>query len=162
MAARSLGLVLAAAASLVLAGCGGSGGGAGGAAGGGGAAKPGDWKGKMPEVMKPCAAAVKEAGKLAPMVKSGKASGGEAVEAADAAVAACETAHAAWSAMDMPPEVAEPCMEEAGARLGGAYATRSALNHQVSPPYKKRMDVFTERAKRFETACKTAVKDAKA
>ena len=52
--------------------------------------------------------------------------------------------------------MAKACLPELEARVAGAYATRNALNHQVSPPYKKQMDRHSERAKRFEAACKKA------
>ncbi len=125
-------------AALVLSGCGGGGG-----PGGGGA------KG---EAMKPCEAANKETPKALSSAKSGRMTYGEAKLVADEAVQACEAAYSAWEKLN----VGEACLEEADARRGFAWATRAALDHQISRPYKLRIDREKDRIERAEDACKAA------
>jgi hypothetical protein len=148
---RAIGAVLVGA--LFLAGCGG-----GSAPSAPGAPGIGDFKAKMPETMKPCDAANKATPKALSSYKSGKATLTEAMAVANAGVAACETAQAAWEAMAMPPPVAEACLAEARAKVELAQSQVAALNHQLAKPYKTRIDRAADAAAEAVKACKEANK----
>lgn len=141
-------LSAALAGSLLLAGCG----------GGGGPSIPGqEYKTKAPEAMKPCDEANKATPKALSSFKSGKMSVTEAMEVANAGVAACEASLAAWQAMTMPKPVAKACLPEAQAKLDLAHAQVSALNHQMAKPYKTRIERVTDQIAREVKACKDAM-----
>ena len=140
-------LSAALAASLLLAGCGGA-----------GPAIPGqEYKSKAPEAMKPCDEANKATPKALSSFKSGKLTLTEAMVVANAGVAACEASLAAWQGMTMPKPVAEACLAEAKAKLDLAHAQVSALNHQMSKPYKTRIERQTDAVAREVKACKDAM-----
>lgn len=142
---RTLSATLAGA--MLLAGC-----------GGGGPTVPGqEYKAKAPEAMKPCDEANKATPKALSSFKSGKISVTEAMEVANAGVAACEASLAAWQAMTMPKPVAEACLPEATAKLDLAHAQVSALNHQMAKPYKTRIERLTDQITREVKACKEAI-----
>lgn len=141
---RALSAVLVAA---LLAGC-----------GGGGPAIPGqEFKSKAPEAMKPCDEANKATPKALSSFKSGKITLTEAMEIANAGVTACEASLAAWQGMTMPRPVADACLPEARAKLDLAHAQVSALNHQMSKPYKTRIERVTDQITREVKACKDAM-----
>jgi len=132
-------------AAVLLAGCGGG--------GGGGPA------GKMKEAMKACDAANKDVPDTLRNAKAGKLSAHDARLEADAGVAACESALAAWEQMtDMPPQATEACVAEARAKVELAVAHRVALDHQQSTPYKLRIDRATLAVEKAVDACKEAQK----
>ena len=135
------------AAALLLAGC-----------GGGGPSVPGqEYKSKAPEAMKPCDEANKATPKALSSFKSGKLTVTEAMEVANAGVAACEASLAAWQSMIMPGPVAEACLGEARAKVDLAHAQVAALNHQMSKPYKTRIERVTDQITREVKACKDAM-----
>lgn len=140
--------------ALFLAGCGG------GAAPGatGGAPGIGNFKAKMPEAMKPCDEASKATPKVLSAFKSGKKTLTEARAVADAGLAACETALAAWEKMPMPEAVAEACLAEARAKVDLASAQIAALNHQMAKPYKIRIERAGDAVAEAVKACKDANK----
>jgi hypothetical protein len=137
-------------AAILLAGCGGGGPSAPGLPGG-------DYKGKMPDAMKPCDEANKATTAALPGFRSGKASLNETKATADAGVAACEASYAAWKALHMPPEVVGPCMAQAQAKLNLAHALRTALDHLISKPYKSAIDRQVDAVARETAACKKAM-----
>ena len=139
--------------ALFLAGCGGGAPAPGGAPGAAGA----DFKAAMSPAMKPCDEANKETKVALQAYKSSKMTLNEAKVVADAGVAACEAASAAWQAMTMPGPVAGACGGEAEAKLGLATAQRAALDHQISKPYKTRIDRQLDAVTRAVAACKKAV-----
>src|SRR5689334_9312532 len=130
---RIIGTALA--ASVFLAGCGG-----GGAAPSAPGLPGGDYKGKMPDLIKPCDTANKLTTQSLPNFKSGKATLNETKVIADAGVAACQAADTAWRGLGMPAPVADACLAQSAAKLGLAQAMRSGLDHQMSKPYKTRVD----------------------
>lgn len=148
LGARVIATVLA--GSVLLAACG----------GGGAPAAPGapggDYKKKMPDLIKPCDDALKELTASVPSVQSGKQTLNEVKAQADAGVAACQASLAAWQGLHMPPPVAQACLAAASARVDEAEAMRSALDHQVSRPYKVRIDRAVDAVTRADAACKAA------
>jgi len=141
-------------ATIFLAGCGG------GAAppGAPGAPGIGNFKAKMPETMKPCDEANKATPKVLSSFKSGKMTLTEARTEAEAGVAACEAALAAWEKMAMPEPVAEACLGEARAKVELASAQLAALNHQMAKPYKVRIERAGDDVAEAVKACKEANK----
>jgi len=139
--------------AMMLAGCGG-----GAAPAAPGAPGIGNFKAKMPETMKPCDEANKATPKALSSFKSGKKTLTEARAIADAGVAACETALAAWEAMAMPKPVAEACLAEARAKVELAGAQVAALNHQMAKAYKIRIERAGEAVDAAVKACKEANK----
>lgn len=148
---RIIGAVVSGA--LFLAGCGGGAPAPGGEAGAAG----GDYKAAMSPAMKPCDDANKETKVALQAYKSSKMTLNEAKVVADAGVAACAAARAAWQGMTMPGPVSEACGAEAEAKYGLATAQRAALDHQMSRPYKTQIDRQLDAVTRGVAACKKAV-----
>jgi len=139
-------LVALGCAAALLAGCGGGG-------------PVSGYKGKMPEAMKPCDAANKELPKALAAARTGKMTFNEARAEADKTLATCEAALSAWKGLkDMPPKVAEACIPEAEAKVQLAYASRNALDHQMSKHYKTLIDRAALAVEKAVAACKEAQK----
>lgn len=148
---RAIAAVLSGA--LLLAGCGG-----GAPVPGGDPAAPGaDFRAAMSPAMKPCDEANKATKIALQAYKSGKLTLNEAKVVADAGVIACEAARTAWRGMTMPGPVSEACGPEAEAKYGLATAQRAALDHQISKPYKTRIDRQLDAVTRTVAACKKAL-----
>ncbi|MBX7248772.1 MAG: hypothetical protein K1X35_06910 [Caulobacteraceae bacterium] len=115
-----------------------------------------DWKGKMGDLMTPCQDALKDTDKSVGQIRAGRATLNEIKLRADETVAVCEKALADWTALRMPTEAAEPCLQQATLMRDQAYALRQGLDHSMSKTYQARADRLEEDAKKAADACKKA------